>query len=326
MTESDDHTARAETPKQEAFAWLIRLTSGDATTEDVRAMERWRRQSLLNEAALIRASRLWQSVGPAAARRGAGASGFGLFPHLNSAIGRRAVLGGAIAAAAAYVVVRPPFGLWPSFSELTSDFRTGTGERRKLAMAGGASVEMNTETSIDVRPASGGGDRIELISGEMAVETGIHASRPFVVIAASGRAIATDATFNMRYIASSVCITCLTGSVEVEHQGRTVSVAARQQVSYSDDRIGEATDIDPTAVAAWRRGVLIFHNEPLGQVIEEVNRYRPGRIIVTDANLNRRLVSARFRLDRLQEVITQVQQVFGANVTNLPGGIILLSS
>jgi transmembrane sensor len=313
----------------EAFEWLVLLTSGEATTRDLQALKRWRGQSALNEAAFARAGKLWGAVGPAVeavARPERTATWADRLSRPNSAVVRRAVLGGALAAGAGYLVVRPPLHLWPSLSELTSDYRTGIGERRRVTTATGATLELNTQTSVDLRPAVDGVDQIELISGEATITTAANASAPVVAIAADGRATATDATFNMRYSASSVGVTCLAGAVQVEQRGRAVSVQQRQQVSYSERGLGEAIVVDPDRVTAWRNGVLVFHNVPLTDVIEEVNRYRPGRIIIVDARLGRRLVTARFKLDRLQEVITQVQEVFGASVTTLPGGIVVMRS
>ncbi len=49
--------------------------------------------------------------------------------------------------------------------ELRADYRTGTGERRRVALADGASVELNTRTSVDLRTDLAI-PTIELISGE----------------------------------------------------------------------------------------------------------------------------------------------------------------
>src|SRR3546814_10825912 len=64
---------------------------------------------------------------------------------------RRAMLvgSGAIAAsAAAFMIAQPPMGLWPSFAELTADHRTGLGERKRLTLADGATVEMNARSAL----------------------------------------------------------------------------------------------------------------------------------------------------------------------------------
>jgi transmembrane sensor len=329
MIDSDDQEEASDPREDEAFEWLMLLTSGEATTSDLQALERWRGQSTLNEAAFAQAGKLWRSVGPAvgaASRQIRAVPSARPLSRLNSPVARRAVFGGALAASAAYLVMRPPLGLWPSLSELTSDYRTGIGEQRRITTANGDTLELNTRTSVDIRSAADGVARIELISGEATITTATNRSTPVVAIAAGGRAIATDATFNMRCGAASVDVTCLAGTVQVEQRGQIVTVQEGQQVSYTESGLGEAVTVDPAGVTAWRNGALVFHNVPLTNVIEEVNRYRPGRILIVDGRLGRRLVTARFKLDRLSEVITEVQEVFGASVTRLPGEIILLRS
>jgi transmembrane sensor len=71
--------------------------------------------------------------------------------------------------------------------------------------------------------------------------------------------------------------------------------------------------------------MLVFHNKPLAEVVEEIHRYRPGRIVVTNDELGRRVVNGTFRRDQLDSFVAQVQQLFGAKVTSLPAGLTLLS-
>jgi transmembrane sensor len=327
MTGSDDQKIPSGMPEDEAFEWLTRLTSGEVTEGELQALGHWRAQSPGNEAAFVAAGKLWHSVKPAVesvARQNRAVAAPS--PRTNTRIGRRAVLGGALAASAAYLIVRPPLNLWPSLSELTSDYRTVTGQQRRVTTEGGATIELNTQTSIDIRLTAAGTERIELIAGEAAIATAANASRSIVALAGDGRATATDATFNIRRTGSSVCVTCLTGAVLVEQRGQPVTLRQRQQVSYADQGLGPSVEVDPAGVTAWQEGILVFHDEPLGRVIEEVNRYWPGRIIVTNADLGRRLVTARFKLDHLDDAIAQIQLVFRAKVTRLPAGVVVLSS
>jgi transmembrane sensor len=41
----------------------------------------------------------------------------------------------------------------------------------------------------------------------------------------------------------------------------------------------------------WQRGVLVFERQPLAEVVERLNRYRDGRLLVVDAALAQRQVS-----------------------------------
>jgi transmembrane sensor len=239
------------------------------------------------------------------------------------------MLGGAVAAGAAcYLLAEPPFQLWPSLTEFMADYRTGTGEQHLVALPGGISIDMNTQTSIAVR-SSPGLQRADLIAGEAMITTRLDPPRAFMLTAASGDTTAIDAAFNVRRDADTVCVTCLSGSVRVAIGGAVTELQPRQQTTYtgtrySGTRLGPAIAVDPAPLTAWMSGLLIFHDKPLGDVLEEVNRYRPGRIVLTNPVLRRRLVNGVFHLDRIDGVIDQVRAL-GAHVVSLPGGLVVVS-
>jgi transmembrane sensor len=325
MTDAHDDPETLRRLRQDAWDWVFRMTSGEATKADLAALEGWCAQSPRHAKEYALVSGRWRSVGPAveemARQRAALESSRG--QHFSP--GRRALLGGAAAAAAAgaaVMIVRPPFGLWPSFNELAADYRTATGEQRQILLAGAASVEMNTQTSLNVRPSTEEGDRIELIAGEAIVAT---RSREVEVIAGSGRASAARAQFNIRRDGPNVCVTCIDGLVRVTQQGHSVDLQPAQQLVYASQGLGQTITVDPTVVTGWRQGDLYFENQPLLRVIEEINRYRPGKIVLMNDALGQRRYTVSFKLDRLNVVVAQLQAMFGARVTSLPGGIIVLS-
>ncbi len=144
------------------------------------------------------------------------------------------------------------------------------------------------------------------------------------MLAADGRVTATQANFNTRCLDAVVAVTCLDGAVEVAHGDKMVRLQKNQQISYSVEGLAAAIPVDSAQVTAWQAGQLIFRDRPLASVVEEVNRYRPGKIIITNADLKRRIVNGTFQLDKLENFVAQVEQLFGARITALPGGVVLL--
>lgn len=327
MTAADRSKSELESLRREAWIKLLHLTSGHASKADVAALKIWCAQTPRHAEVFAQVSGRWRVLGAAIEnvaqtghpmRAGADASA-------RAPIGRRALLVGALgasAAGAAIMITRPPMGLWPSLGELAADYRTVTGERRHIALDERASLDMNTRTTLNVRPASGGGDQIELIGGEAAFAT---RSKPVEVLAGNGRAWADDAQFSVRLNGSDICVTCLEGFVHVQQEGRSATLQKKQQVIYDDRNLGQVQNVDPIIVTAWREGELLFQNERLARVIEEVNRYRPGRIILVNDALGQRRFTAQFKLDRLEVVITQLKATFGARVVSLPGGVVFVS-
>ncbi|MDQ8727918.1 FecR domain-containing protein [Bradyrhizobium sp. LHD-71] len=316
--ESDEDTLT-----REALDWLSRVGLGEATQDDLAALRRWRDLSPAHAAALTRAGDLWRMLETPVtdlAKNDASRSWTG------SLTNRRALLVGGTAVAAATIgamVVRPPLELWPTLAELNADYRTGTGEQRQLTLAETVSVELNTRTSIAVR-AGEQDPAIELISGETAIAITRAVPKAFVVLAAEGRTSSYRGSFNIRRRDAMVDVVCIEGEASVECGGRGVTLQAGQRIAYGRHNLGDIAGADPAVITAWRDGMLVFRNTPLSSVIDEVNRYRPGRIVLVDRSLEQRLVTARFEIKRLDTVMGQIGQVFKVPVKTFPGGLVLV--
>jgi transmembrane sensor len=310
--------------EREAQAWVARFASGKATSADVEALKRWYGQSAEHAAAFDKADRLWERLGPAATQHLRESTQPVSVPNR---LPRRAVLGGALAASAAalgYGLISPPLGLWPSINELGADYRTATGERKQIALKD-VSIDMSAATSIAVRSTQSDPHHFELLAGEAAISLQPDFKGSLALSAGSGRTIAQRASFDVRYIGTDVCVTCLDGELRVEQRGATVNLAGGQQLLYSLDAMSSIRAADPTIVTSWRNGFLVFHATPLAEAIEQVNRYRRGKIVLMNEALGEHLFNARFRIENIDEVVDQIRQVFNARVTSLPGGLVVIS-
>lgn len=330
MSDSGNSVKGTDALVSEAVYWLVQLTSGEATHADREALNRWRSQSPAHAEALREATQLWTDLKPAAiaAERSFGRPAAGMLRQGGRRpLGRRAFLGATLAASAAaagYLVVNPPMDLWPTPMEVIADYRTAVGEQRKITMGNALSIQMNTATSLNIRPQTGNAKLIELISGEAAV-TQIADGEASITLASAGcRVTATQAVFSLRRTGDAGAVTCTSGEVSVEYKGRQARLEAGQRLAFNAGSLQTVTAVDPVIAEAWRQGLLIFRNAPLSHVIEEVNRYRKGRIILIDASLDSRVVNARFKLDHLDDVIVQINQALNVQVRTLPGGVVLV--
>lgn len=310
----------------EAQAWLMRLTSGDATVADAQALKAWCGRSPAHARAFAEANLLWDRLGTAA-RLPAATPGAGRSTSHRNLPSRRWFLGGAIAASvvgAGHLVVRPPMELWPSPQEFAADYRTRTAERREIAMGDGVTIELNTRSSLNVNPQASE-RQIELVAGEAAISVSLLKAGALTVRAAGGLVHASDAQFNLRSDAGRSIVTCHRGTLAVDYAGRTIDLSAGRQVAYADGVVSAPVTVDPAIVMAWRDGQLVFRQMPLTEVVDEVNRYRNGRIVLMNEALGRRPVDARIPINRVDDLISLVREAYGAKVTSLPGAIVVLS-
>ncbi|MBN3792005.1 FecR domain-containing protein [Burkholderia sp. Ac-20353] len=336
-THSDD--PRDDVQAQAAM-WLVHLRSGQVTPDQLNTFKDW---CAANPQTAATVREMWAGLRPAGVRvaeqeaaTAAAARSAADHSRRHAALrpGRRAFVGFAVAAGASWLALRPPFELWPALTDLAADYRTGTGEQRQIAVGEGVTVAMSAQTRIDaLRVSSGSAPHrgIDLLAGEAEIVAEPSARAPastggFVVVAGRGRMLATRARFDVRRGGDGqVCVTCVSGSVAFEHPHTRLTLSAAQQLVYDDRVVHPVSTVDPAAVVAWRRGMLVFDGVPLAQVIDEINRYRPGRVVLRNASLGRTSVAAQAPIARLDALIDTLSQAYGARITRLPGGIVVLT-
>ncbi|MBV2150059.1 DUF4880 domain-containing protein [Sphingobium sp. AS12] len=314
----------------EGLDQLNRLLSGEATEKDAAEFTAWRGQSPAHEAAFRSALRLRQVVRVAEGVEKPSSIGIvdnvvDLAQARSGRLSRRAFIGGSVAASVAggLLFVGRSIDMVPSLAELNAKYRTGTGERLLVRLDDGATVLLNTRTSLNLR-----GDlpmpTVELVSGEAVLTSG--RSGTAALVAGKGTSIGKNGQFSARHTPDETCITCLSGEVEVDWPGERRRLLASEEVRYSDRSIGAVTtQANTAALTAWQSGTLIFQDMPMRQVIDEINRYRPGRIVLTNNALATRRLSGTYNINRLDDFFSQAELAVGATITRLPGSVVILS-
>ncbi len=311
----------------DARSWVVRLASGKLTAEEGRAFRQWHAADPAHARAFVEAKRNWTVLGQATHELSREAAELSEKPApYRGRITRRAALAGGAAAAAAAVAiiaVRPPFGLWSPVLDLTADYHTGIGETRTIAMTDNVSVQLSTRSRLSLQSDGADGVRLALLGGEAAIAS---TARAVTVVAGAGEARTESGRFNLRNDDQTVRVTCLEGHVDVRCAGQQATLGVGQQIRYGVSSMSSITSADAEEITAWQRGVLVFRNRTLGYVVDEVNRYRAGKIILTSRALgNQPVTLASFHLDRLDEIVPQLETLYGARARRLPGGIVLLS-
>lgn len=295
-----DFDAPLDPMSEAALTWLVRLHDGTATDADWDAYESWQTASPDHQRAARAAETLWQSIGLAVRR-----------PRRQKAARLLAAL----------LVVG--FGLWLATLTGTpdhwlADLRTGTGEMRNVTLADGSQLLLDADSSVDIDFVDGH-RRLTLHRGALQVKVSPDETRPFEVLAAGGTVRALGTAFEVRRLDHGIARVAVTEhAVSVQYQSGLRRVEAGESLQYGPDLPGQPQAADLRSLTAWQRGRLIFDGRPLGQVIEEMQRYRPGLVLVTDARLRSLPVTGVFETGDAEALIEAVAAVLPVKVTHLP--------
>jgi transmembrane sensor len=157
-----------------------------------------------------------------------------------------------------------------------ADQRTATGEQRTLKLADGTLINLNTHTAIDVR-FDEKRRLIVLQEGEILVETGHNDARPFYVQTRDGSLRALGTRFIVKREDHATRLSVLQSAVAAQPQAlhKEQIFKEGQQVLMRSDSLDPARAVS-AAADAWTRGMLVVDNARLGDVVEELSRYRSG--------------------------------------------------
>ncbi|WP_263143634.1 FecR domain-containing protein [Pseudomonas sp. RIT-PI-AD] len=189
-----------------------------------------------------------------------------------------------------------------------ADYRTRTGQRKGIDLADGSRIELNTATAIDVL-FDDAQRLIRVREGEILVRTGKRGdTRPFFVETAEGRVQALGTRFSVRQLPSSTRVGVLEDSVSLQPADPAAQsrlLKAGERADFSAHGVGPSQAYRAAEVA-WIEGQLIVLDAPLGEVIDELARYRPG-VLQCEARAARLRVSGAFRLDASDLVLANLQ-------------------
>ena len=267
---------------QEAAEWYAVLRGEDAEPADRQAWERWHASSPAHRAAWRRVEAVsaeFRALPGEPARLALAEAG----PRDDDA-GRRAVVKGLLALCLATglggaALLRRDTRNW--VAGLNAGEKTAVGAIRRLALADGSQLWLNTATSLDI-DYSATLRRIALHGGEIYLATARDSgqrARSLVVDTVHGRLRALGTRFSVQPQGDATLLAVYEGRVEVApRDGGTVRIVhAGQQCRFGDGSIGEPFAADPNA-AAWTEYRLQPEQMRLDDFLAQLSRYRRGHL------------------------------------------------
>lgn len=280
----------------EASGWYFRLQAEDVTPAEMDAFAAWLGQGNAQDAA-------WQEV---QAMLGGLREPARVVRRAEQAAWRKPARRWACAAAVLLAV-----GLTvqntPWLDRLRADYATGTGESRTIELADGSRLQLNTDSAVQIR-MSAGERHIRLLRGEGFFEVTKDPARPFVVESGDGWVKVVGTQFSVARRDAQTRVQVAQGKVQVSTGGGApVYLEPGRAGEYQGQQLAEVHAFDAASGFAWRQRQLVFRQQPLSDVVSELNRYWPGKTLVLGEALRNRVVSGVFEIDKPDAVIKALE-------------------
>lgn len=322
---------------EEASAWVIKLNAGKVARDDIFAFEDWLNESAAHRQAFKQMTRVWHDAGAVFDVRDRPVKEPLSIRRISSAWMQLHPIRARIAAATVFVAIL--IVGWflsvsllphadPAFERMAA--RTQVGEGKMIDLADGSTVQLNTDTEVEV-VYTNAERKVRLLKGEAHFKVAKNAQRPFRVYAGNGAVEAVGTAFTVYLNKGITEVTVTEGEVKLTRilqerpadgengtgsEKTIASVSAGRDAVFGEDLISvKAIDKeDMTKKLSWRDGKLLFNGDTLEAAVLEFKRYTQTEIIILDQDIKDTRIVGYFNAGDVQKFIHTLETSFAIGV------------
>lgn len=317
----DDQDPADEQRRAQAAQWFARLKTVPVSRGTLESFFEWRKDPA-NAEAFAQAEQVWGEAGRIGAtlamlRLADAAMAREKRPRARWPLVPAVMLG-------AGLLVALVAGSWHLFVRAPDlDIATAVGERRSLALSDGSQLQVNTDTRLDARLGRSE-RRIRIDEGEALFEVAHDRDRPFRVMAGDVEVVATGTRFDVRHVGGQTLVALFEGGVDISVAGRPAVRLQPGQQWRSDDPTATTRQRADARVTAWTQGRVVFDAMPLGQAVDEINRYTVDKVVLAARSRADAPISGSFTTADPSGFVKAVAAMLGLEVGGRAGGGFIL--
>lgn len=310
-----------------AMEWYLRLKDDSATQEDRLAFRQWLDRDERHAMAYADAEALWQDVEAPARLWGERER------HRERQRQVKAVRRGRPWIAVACTLLLALFvgaGLWRDpgmLDRMMADVSTMPGQSHEMRLADGSLLFLDADSALDI-DMSQEVRELTLRRGRLWVDVPSEDARPFHVVAGDALVRVVGTRFAVERDDEQVKVTVEEGRVAVagkaSEYGREVMLDNGQRLTVTDGVAGISRDVDTLSQLAWRRGQVVFDQAGIEEVVAQLERMLPGRVLFDDDRLGALRLSGSFPGDDPAALLDALDSGLGVEVRRVPGGLVWL--
>lgn len=182
-----------------------------------------------------------------------------------------------------------------------ADYRTGVAQMREVQLPDGSRVVLAPGSAIEVPDDSP--RQVRLLQGQAFFDVTPDPARPFTATAGELSVRVLGTAFELSLQGDTTEVVLEQGQVQAENATVAQPLRVSERLLPGDDlhvdwRAGKVQrrQLDPARVAAWRQHKLYVEDQSVADIVERLQRYSPGWIVISDSALAQRRISGVFDL------------------------------
>ncbi len=316
--------ADTDTIEMEAAEWLMRLSEGDISANDINNFKSWQCKNPDNKGTFDKLSAIWDSFAilgeleKYAAENSTSKKSAVLATIRSKWLDHKHLTSVAMAAGIILAVFISVFYNYWDSSQTTfvATYATAVGEQETFALPDGSTVELNTNSTVNINFTEDA-RHIQLTNGQAFFKVAHDKSKPFSVFAGQGVVTAVGTQFSVTYRTDIVDVVVAEGRVALSPKPSEFNINDKKKVALSaplielnaqqaaefNEKVRKVETLDTAAQErrlSWRSGLLAFSGEPLTEFINEMSRYTNVNIEIKDDDIRNLPVAGYFKVGEVE--------------------------
>ena len=222
-----------------------------------------------------------------------------------------------------------------------SSYSTNIGIQKKQKFSDGSTAHLNTNSIIETE-YNNSSRIVRLVQGEAMFNVVHDPDRPFIVYVGNTRVKAIGTSFIVRLKSENIIVTVIDGKIELEknrinvdspvnddQEQQLIILNKGEEIELYDNYVAHKTkkikDEEVNRRLSWMQDQLVFKDETLEYVVEEISRYVPVRIIIKDSELRDVKISGRFQFGDTVALLEAIELSLNVHVSYIDDQTIHLS-
>ena len=305
----------------QAITWVVRLTSGEVSTEDLRHFRDWRMADSRHESALVAARELWISLGHSLEHADFNSEQSNLV--IPATHNRHIFQWKTLLPLTALIMTLSGIGqTW--MTHWRYDESTSVGEQREFTLNSGSKMWLDTDSAVDLWKHAGQ-QVVRLARGEAFFEVAQTPLHSLTVETDHGEVNAQGATFAIQRTRQDMVVTVELGEARIlrKNQPSVILLANQQAHIRNDSSIPEVITLNANQALAWHDGQLMFREQRLSDILNTLKRYDKRVMLYSDSNLSQVRLNAIIDIHHLDDWYDGLEKVLPVNIRRF-GPIIVL--
>jgi len=209
---------------------------------------------------------------------------------------------------------------------LQADYQTAIGAQQQIQLSDGSSVTLNTDSALAIDFTSNE-RRVRLLKGEAFFAVYSNKNRPFIIDSGETETRVLGTKFIVNNNPNGDKVTVLEGLVKVSslNHDESINIHPEQQVINSNIGLKDVTQVNLKTESAWLNKRLVYKDQSLEDVINDLDRYLPGTIVIKDSELNHYKINARLNISNPKSALLALQHTLPITITQLSPWLTIIS-